>query len=201
MYTNLSGSLSISFNADLPEPLAFSTWKHHQGYIHDALLAIEAGSETIPLISEIAAGVGGTLVDLYIGELTPMVIAEEVIQQLASVNALSFDSFSAWIGLPKSDYRLMYLSDGSTWILRLGRVNLRYVHIHPARYSASTVRCRSANLKFAIAYRLLYGMDDADYSVDKVNMTRKTLGYPPTAENFSLSGALRMLKQLSVKND
>ncbi len=201
MNDHQTGKLDISFNTDLPEPLVFSTWKHHLNYIHDAILSIEVGSETTSLINEVAAGVGGTLVDLYIGELTPMVIAEEVIQQLVSFDALDYDSFSRWLGVSKSGYQNMYLSDGSAWILRLGMVNRRYVHIHPSRYSLNTVRCRSANLKFAIAYRLLYGMDDSNFSIDKVNRTRETLGLPPAAEKIALSGALRILKQLSVKID
>ncbi len=88
--------------------------------------------------------------DLYLGKLTPHAIATEIIGRLNEFNAGSRVLFENWLFGRGGDYKLLTVSDGSVWTIRLGKNEKRYIHIHPGRHSPNTLRVKALTLKTAI---------------------------------------------------
>ena len=71
--------------------------------------------------------------------------------------------------------------DGSRWVLRAATTRLRHVHLHPARWSPSSIRVKATVLKTAyavLAYTRTHGGDPLDRAT--INGVRSAhLGLPP----------------------
>lgn len=100
--------------------------------------------------------------DLYFGDLTPALIAEEVLRQLRDAKLLELEVYRTWITDQGGYGVLTFAGDDSRWVVRLAEGSDRYVHLHPARLTPLTRRIRSNVLKTAImvnAYVLVHGGD------------------------------------------
>ncbi|GGH56841.1 hypothetical protein HNQ91_000088 [Filimonas zeae] len=94
---------------------------------------------------------GNALMDVYYGPLEIPVIFEEVTEHLLQLNIQEEAAYMQWLQAG-GGYRECTLSDGSRWIFLQGNEPGRYVHIHPARYSAYSVRIKATTLKTALAW-------------------------------------------------
>lgn len=137
------------FSAQLPAPVLFHPLKHHLGYIK----AFVAQSPTSPETELKAAlqTIGSSQLDLYMGPLSPLEIAQEVLQYLEDRRLQHPVLYQEHLLAAGTAYRLITLSDKTEWVLRWGVVEARYVHLHPARYSKHTLRVKANVLKTAIA--------------------------------------------------
>ena len=127
-----------SFDPSLPVPIAFSGWKHHMGFIATSInkLSVKIDDATITAICH---GIGGSMLDLYIGNLSPENIASEILEKVKCNGALVKEKFTHWVCNSGDNYQQVTISDGSYWTLRLGRYPERYVHIHPSRYAINKI--------------------------------------------------------------
>ncbi|OGU54799.1 MAG: hypothetical protein A2V66_06820 [Ignavibacteria bacterium RBG_13_36_8] len=156
-------------NISTPCPVLLNCWKHHAGFIKGG---IQVKSEH-EILGELKT-IGDSLMDLYLGSMSPHDISVQVIEQLKGRNILEKKAYTDWIETDNDQYRMIELSDNSKWTLRLGDDEKRYVHIHPGRYSHHTMRVRSLSLKTAIAvlvWTKIHGGDALNISV--INKVRK----------------------------
>jgi hypothetical protein len=182
------------FSSELPEPILLHSLKHHVGFIrsyilkntHSSLVAINSDLRTI----------GSSQLDLYYGPLLPEQIAHEVIIYLSENNLLHSDSFELFVKSVDRDYQCLKLSDGTDWVLRWGIIKGRYVHLHPARYAAYTIRVKAASLKTAIAIALAVCKHQTiDVDKEFVNKIRREwLGLTPIKTWNTEVGAGKLLK-------
>jgi hypothetical protein len=183
-----------SLNSELPKPVAFSSWKHHLGYVHNFLKKQNYPSPNDSFIREIPQFIGNSNIDFYSGSLDVVSISNEILRILDSEKINSINDYINWITSDGLDYRCAVLSDGSNWTLRLGQSENRYVHIHPSRHSKKTVRVKSSTLKTVYAFLLYYGLSDTQISVEKVNFVRnKFVKLPPLKMTSTLAAVSRML--------
>jgi len=183
----------VSINHGLPKPIAFNCWKHHLGYIKSALISNDSFNVNHLYIHEIIQFIGECPIDFYYGSLDPNSISNQIISQIESKFALNVDDYKEWIFSEGSDYKNVFLSDGSNWTLRLGINDDRYIHIHPSRYSKKTIRVKSSTLKTALAYYYHYGLLDDQISVEKVNyIRRKFVKLPPFKSTSPLVAVSRI---------
>lgn len=194
-------STNIAFNPELPQPVALSCWKHHLGFICRSIDQIMLLSKPMDFARPILEGIGGTLLDIYTGALTPQQVGTEVLRCIVDRFPLSQKEFSDWIELNGRNFRSVELSDNSRWALKMGTYKDRYVHIHPGRYSINSVRVRSVNLRVAIVFRLMYGWEENIYSVSRLNDARSALFLSPLNSKISVDGIVRILDLLTVKNN
>ncbi len=135
---------------DLPHPALLNTWKHHAGWIRGRIAAaVSGGSAGIAALPAEMVVVGSRLMDLYTGSLTPAEIAEFVIAELKAHDRFEFDPLAAWLA-QQGAYALTDLPDGSTWTIRLGPADARYLHLHPGRWAEHTMRVQANTLKSAV---------------------------------------------------
>jgi hypothetical protein len=193
-------STNIAFNPEIPPPVALCCWKHHLNYIVNGIEYFRKIDNNVNVLNSIFNSIGGTLLDMYTGNLLPSEIAEELISHLEMCKAVDVDSFNHWIRAYEKDYRCLSISDGSCWALRVGNYPGRFIHIHPGRNSVHTFRFRSANLKCAIAYRILFGWDETNYSLTMLNQARELAKLPPLGAKIDPVGTLKVLRFLCVKN-
>lgn len=191
----MSVPTDFSFNRELPLSVCFCCWKHHLKYIVDSIPAFNDQLADAQLLLET---INGTLLDMYVGSLTPTEVANEVVNHSLLCDHLSKDSFAKWILQNGTNYRCLTLSDESRWVLRLGYYPERFIHIHPGRNSVNTFRFRSSNLRVAIAYRLLFGWNQTNYSNSMLNSARSFAKLPPLGGQIESSGTIKILNQLSV---
>ncbi|MFC2084843.1 hypothetical protein ACFLS9_07280, partial [Bacteroidota bacterium] len=117
---------------------------------------------------------GDSHIDLYLGALSVNLILREIIQILKSNDIDNCDSFKEWLFSAGNDYRMVTISDCSSWTLRLGDKGLQFVHVHPGRESKNVTRVRSLTLKTAImivTYSKLNKVSAFDLTV--INALRK----------------------------
>ena len=178
-------------NHHIPIPVMFNPLKHHAGYIMQmATIRRQAGIKIIP---DDLLPVGENLTDLYIGKLSVMEICNTCLELLSGDSVLTPDTFSKWMS--NREYRKVILSDGSEWIVREGKDRERFVHIHPAKYSVSTVRIRSATLKTVILLLANHLLPGESYSgnMEAVNRVRKEIsGLSPVKNLDSNKGILKL---------
>ena len=135
--------------ANLPAPVLFHPLKHHLGFIKGFI------QEQINCpASDVGAAlqsIGTSQLDFYTGTMSPEQIAREVILYLQQHNLLKPEVYLTYLAETGTHYRTITLSDNTDWVLRWGVVAGRYVHLHPARYAAQTIRVKATSLKTAIA--------------------------------------------------
>ncbi len=149
-------------------------------------------------ISGVLAFIGGTLLDFYVGDLDVEGITNEIVQILESQNVHNYDGFVQWLGLPGNTHKSLHVSDGSRWVLRLGKNPDFFIHIHPGRYSPLTCRCRPTTLVTAIAYRYLFGFNDENIDIERLNYARAFANLSPVASLKSVPMLVSFIKTLTA---
>lgn len=175
----------------VPAPILFNAYKHHAGALRSRVA--ECGREGAASLEPLARSllvVGTQLMDLYHGRLTPADIAAEVLAFLDRDGLLAPEAYRAWVG-ERGGYGMTTLSDGSDWCLRAAD-DERYVHVHPGRWVAHTVRVRANVLKTAVlvlAYVAVHGGDPLDRAV--VNAVRAAyLDLEPLGQDLDVERGL-----------
>jgi hypothetical protein len=137
--------------------------------------------------------------DLYVGELSPQKICDEIVSKLKSAGVLAFEVYKKWLFEKGSEYKLVEISDKSVWTLRLGKQEERYVHIHPGRYSPVTLRVKALTLKTAIAVLIInYKKNFPLMDTLQINEVRKKiLNSPPVKKVSSNSAVVRVINIIS----
>ena len=102
-------------------------------------------------------------------------ISDYCVSMISNEIALNRDSYSKWIGYSPA-FKTITLPDNSIWILRIGKRNKRFVHIHPGRKVPHTIRVKANVLKtgfFVHAYSFLFSKDP--FNIDIINQVRKDI--------------------------
>ncbi|NEM99475.1 hypothetical protein GXP69_17395 [Pontibacter sp. BT327] len=179
----------------LPKPVLFHPLKHHIGYvrafIHEQTIHSAAG------IGTALRSIGQSQLDFYTGSMLPLQVAQEVILHLQQHNILAPEAFYSYLISGGEHYQTIMLSDGTDWVLRWGVVAERYVHLHPARYAAQTIRVKAVSLKTAIA--AIVAAAQTNYSIDLklVNKVRtEWLQLPPLTVLTPAEGAGKLITLL-----
>ncbi len=131
-------------------PITFNAYKHHFLFLKHQIGKWKETSWSE--VKKEFLGIGENLLDFYIGKLTKEQIYEEIIPYLQTKNIDNRDDLIKWIGTNR--YRETKLSDSSRWIIKPGIDTLKYIHIHPAKYSKHTLRIRATTLKTVLALQV-----------------------------------------------
>ena len=151
-------------------PITFNTYKHHLMFLKNQLEIWKSAEwEEIDLSLKV---LGNNLNDLYTGTLTVSEVCKECVEKLSRLQIDNKDKYFAWLK-PKI-YKTLVLSDQSEWILRLGKDENRYVHIHPAKYSQHCIRLRSSTLKtvLTVMYHSNKNRNDCIEELQFINQIR-----------------------------
>lgn len=191
----------------------FNHWKHHAGSICRSVrrisrCAIRRGE---PLLRAGLLHIGDNNLDLYIGRYGLAEIFGEIGAFLQTNALYERKSFLRWLAA-NGGYRKVIIGDDSGWILRSTAGSERYLHIHPAKYTPQTIRCRAGTLKTAIlilhhisaqpdvpSYREAASPSEAIPlpDVQRVNTLRdKLAGLPPLADLSAHSAVSSVVKLL-----
>ncbi|MHA6250202.1 hypothetical protein ACXYMU_19870 [Pontibacter sp. CAU 1760] len=184
------------FSQELPKPILFHPLKHHLGHI---VAYIKANCATpIPCIRQDLLTLGTSQMDLYVGPLAPAQLAQEVIAHLQERALLTPERFRQYLLGTAPHYRCITLSDKADWVLQWGVLADRYVHLHPARYAAYTIRVKAAALKTAIAVVMAsQRQNTATFDVQLVNQVRSEwVGLAPVKNFERTAGAGKILELL-----
>lgn len=125
-----------------PDVVLLNPLKHHAGALKQFL-------ETVPddkTVYRELLRIGQSQMDFYYGALAVETIAAEAIQELEQQQISSSEAFTLW--LRPAGFREFTGSDGTTWIFREGQ-GAQFVHLHPGRYAAHTIRIKASTLKTA----------------------------------------------------
>jgi len=186
-------------NCSIQLPLTFNCWKHHAEFIKKQIEFYRGEKILVEELQKTLLVIGESQMDLYLGELSPQKICDEIINQLKSNGALAFEEYKKWLFEKGKDYKLTEISDSSVWTLRLGNEEERYVHLHPGRYSPVTLRVKALTLKTAIAVLIInYEKNFPLLDTLKINEIRKKiLNLPPVKKNYTNSAVARVINILS----
>lgn len=186
------------FSSDLPKPILFHPLKHHLLYIRDFIKTSTSVAESE--LKKVLVTIGSSQLDLYLGQLTPRQISEEVMFQLKKQNLLQAQEFQQYLLSQGKEYYVVTLSDATAWILRWGMKKERFVHLHPARYTSNTERVKANSLKTAIATTMVAKrLPGTEINVELINKVRQRwLELPPIKVVSGDSGISRLVKLLKA---
>ena len=188
--------------SEVPAPVLFNSWKHHAGAIRQRLQAIvHEGPEALLDLPRQLQVIGTELMDLYIGALTPVQIADKAIAALQANDTLALDRYKAFLTAGGGYGVLTFPGDDARWVLRLGDETGRYIHVHPARWSPQTRRVRANVLKTATMVQAHVAVHGGDpYDVARINAVRKEfLGLSPMQKLSGDDGLGVILKELQAR--
>jgi hypothetical protein len=147
------------------ENILFNTYKHHLLSIKKEL--IEANELNF---RHILLKIGNSQMDLYIGNMSVEDIKKELVVKLNTLELIDKQMFIKHLQ-ENNFYFSIKLSDESVWVMREGRDEVQYVHIHPARYSINTLRVKANTLKTAmVASKFL---EKSEHQLQNINDLRK----------------------------
>jgi len=186
----------MNTHVQIPEPILFKPLKHHLGFIKEFIYhktECDAITDTNNLIKELKH-LGSSVTDVYSGSLSSLSICIEVKEFLEQKVMLSKASFSHWAGENINDFKIISISDGSQWTLKLHDNRLRFVHIFPARNSKYTFRVKSNTIKSASLYLIIIGKDFI--TRDDLNKVRILLGMSPIKDPIDTKAITEMIEIL-----
>jgi hypothetical protein len=99
-----------------------------------------------------------------------------------------------WAGEGYTDFRKIFLSDGSVWVLKYLNQKNRFIHIFPAKSSPHTIRVKANTLKSAILYHIVAGNDYV--TVENLNRVRTITGLSPVREINKAAAVAEMIEIL-----
>jgi hypothetical protein len=183
----------VDENCFIPPPINLNCWKHHAGFIKKQIESVKEIKD-LDQLKGCLLKIGESQMDLYFGEHSPAKISEQIRDYLHSKKILSSSQYQDWLSKDGMDYQLVELMDKSIWTLRLGDDVSRYVHIHPGRYSPSTVRVKATTLKTAIFLLCFEQLGEIkSFETETVNNIRKKYLDEPPLKSFSAASGLGRL--------
>ncbi len=164
--------------------------KHHALSTKEFCLQYKLHSEeknSIKSFTKELKRIGNNITDIYIGKLSIFNIEHEISFKLKEINVLNFNDFLSLF--KKRDYYKIELSDGSVWILRLGKNLSQYIHIHPARIGKQTIRFTANTWKTALACYFSSMHDPLfEFHINNINWIRTTYLELPTVKKINQEG-------------
>jgi hypothetical protein len=132
-----------------------------------------------------------------LGSLSVNEIINQVENYLSGNNFLKALSFKQWIGA--KEYKVLELRDKSSWVLRLGKNEEQYIHIHPARKGLHTIRIKGSAWKTALLLSILNDQHkQVELKISEINHLRSLyLDLSPLKPNKpykNLEEAMKVLK-------
>ena len=186
----------------IPPPFRFNPWKHHLHWVQSYLYHVLNHPGDLKLRDGIIKNVNfinSNHVDIYTGLLTTEQLILGISEELKKLGIEYRDGFASWIG--EWGFKLVTLSDGSFWVLRSGKDDELYIHIHPSRISPNMIRIHGNSWKTAVVTKIFYPhLVDMDSAV--INEVRvKHLNLSPIKKLNECQRLLRAMKLLGNSND
>jgi len=177
-------------------PFLFNPLKHHITYIKEFIDESQFSGKEIPNENtvKLIKHIGGSVMDVYAGELTVKEILSEVAGYLKKNRIAEKSLFAGWAGKEKNDFRVIELSDRSQWTVKYHDSEGRYVHLFPARFSPHSFRVKANTLKSAILYNICIGKDFI--SEDDLNGARALAGLSPVKDVIDSEAITEMIEIL-----
>ncbi len=173
---------------EIPPPIILNCWKHHLGFLRE----MAKQNFTSSRLSEYLKPIGENTVDLYTGLLSPEQVSTEIIKALAYLRALSEEEFANWIAIGPKRFQEIKLHDGSNWTILPGNQKGRYIHIHPSRYSAYTIRVKAQSIKTAfILARNYKGIPLGQIPLESINNIRQNVLDLSPIKSVGLSSGIK----------
>lgn len=159
----------------VPEPILFNCWKHHQDFILDEIRKLGSPSDLFSLQSNLRL-VGDSTTDLYTGSMDLDQIAAFTLSFLKKEKLENEAEYLNWIRESSDQYKTLPFPDQCIWVLKIGIEPGRYVHIHPGRNVPNTVRAKANVLKTAIAVNAKAWLDQSNpLRIENINTIRTEL--------------------------
>ncbi len=173
-------------------PFIFNCWKHHKNFVRSKITEYTtAGANAFGRFIDEIKQIGESQTDFYYGNLSPRRIEDEIKSFLIKEGIGRRAEYTAWLSADESMYKVIYLSDGSAWALRLGTAEERFVHFHPGRRSPFTLRIKAVTLKSAVAAIIWSGIFKLQYAeVSTVNEARKHLLALPPVKSLAVNKSI-----------
>ncbi|MEM7010869.1 MAG: hypothetical protein AAF585_05230 [Verrucomicrobiota bacterium] len=171
----------------IASPFLYNIWKHHLQAIRQ-LRDLQIDHEEL---LESVATIGARTHDIYIGALGVDEVTEQLGAQLKEQNVLELEEFQAWLG--PMEHRSLTIDDESVWVMRLGEMSGRHLHIHPARHTPHSVRFNAPVWKTAtLAFFTIDDRNECD--LEAINRLRKDeLDLSPIAQLTAGEGISKAL--------
>ena len=179
--------------------ISFDAIKHHHKYVLNIIEdSKKKNLETDQIIFKIKS-IPNNILDLYIGALDAQTILSQIFLQLESNNILNKKDYEIWIF--KTGYKLLKLSDNSYWVLRLGKNDEKFIHLHPAHKGEQSIRLKGSAWKTAVMTAIKLDLNSKHINLlNKVNFTRtQYLGLSPIKEIISGSSLYLSLRLMGLK--
>ncbi|HYQ59322.1 MAG TPA: hypothetical protein VEP89_18390 [Draconibacterium sp.] len=155
---------------EIPLPIQYNPYKHHFRFLLNELVIWQKNNWDATEMAILS--IGNNVFDLYLGQLTPEQVSEEILSYFKTNNITNEAAFNNWLG--HLDWKKIPLSDKSEWLIKKRNQWERYIHIHPAKFSNHTIRVRATTLKtvLTLCVHKIPIRDNAGLNLQSVNKQR-----------------------------
>lgn len=184
-------------------PVLFNPLKHHARYLTQKIRNISGEMQLIRLAEELES-VNHNVIDLYTGRMPVHSIVTGIERYLSGHDLLDSQLYKQWIIASSRSYRIIYLRDKSSWTLKTGHEQKKYIHVHPSRYSYHSIRVRGLTLKtavMALAWQHFKKRTHAMADINEIRVNYLSASPIKTISNRTGIGALmRRLNELAYED-
>jgi hypothetical protein len=180
----------------IPAPILFNPLKHHLEFIRQYIHQ-NAGNQNEPGSTAIIKDlkhIGGSVMDIYSGDLNYTEICDELIGYLNKNKLVTRAKFIEWAGKEPNDFKTINLSDGSQWVMKYYEHEIRFAHSFPARFSPHSFRVKANTLKSAVLYQIFIGKDFI--TEENLNDARAIGGLSPVKDVMDSEAITEMIEIL-----
>jgi hypothetical protein len=184
------------FADSIPVPILFNPLKHHLEFIRE-FIRLNARDHDEPgntVIIKDLKHIGGSVMDVYSGNLSFTEICEELLGCLTTRKLNAREKFLEWAGKDPNDFKTINLSDGSQWVMKYYEHEQRFVHSFPARFSPHSFRVKANTLRSAVLYQIFIGKDFI--TEENLNNARAIGGLSPVKDVMDTEAITEMIEIL-----
>ncbi len=181
----------MKLNYEILLPFKFNACKHHWLFFIEFVRNSD-DNQVINLLESWC----NNYIDFYTGNLTPERICDELANILKLNNCFNSNDFNNSLK-QNNGYKRITISDQSQWILRKSDDPVRYIHLHPSRTGANTVRFKGSTLKTALAVAQLLAETHGELNLDIINKARIKTGLSPVKNVQKSKGLAKCLDYIS----
>ncbi len=184
-------------------PVLFNPLKHHARYLIQKIRNMNSEILLIQLAEELGA-INHNVIDVYTGRMPVLSIITGIEKYLVGHDLLDSHEYTQWLKSSSRNYRIIYLQDKSSWTLKTGHEQKKYIHVHPSRYSYHSIRVRGLTLKTAVvamAWQHLRKVTPEMADINEMRVNYLSASPLKTISNRTGIGALiRVLNELAYED-
>ncbi|MGD8305690.1 MAG: hypothetical protein PVF17_03470, partial [Ignavibacteria bacterium] len=89
--------MKLDITCTIPVPVTFNCWKHHAKYLIANAKILNGRNIPDQELKKILLQIGSSQMDIYLGDISPQIIGEEIIDKLKNDGLYFIEDYKSWL--------------------------------------------------------------------------------------------------------